>query len=117
MIHFVRRKIPHPSEWRKIVLEPLFVQFGVDVVFSGHDHVYERVAPQRGVRYFVSGGGGGGTRPVRRIQPYSEYTERTHHFILFELGKKEGWFQVINIEGQVIDSGTLIPRSLSAGAA
>ena len=101
-----------PSGWRRTLLEPLFVQFGVDFVLAGHDHVYERIAPQRGVRYFVSGGGGAGTRPVRRIQHYSEHTESTHHFILFELGRKQGWFQVIDIEGRVIDAGTLKPRSL-----
>jgi len=31
---------------------------GVDLVFSGHDHVYERTVPIRGVTYVVSGGGG-----------------------------------------------------------
>jgi hypothetical protein len=32
-------------------LEPLFVAHGV-VVFAGHDHLYERVAPQPGVHHF-----------------------------------------------------------------
>src|SRR3954468_14723214 len=27
----------------RAVLEPLFIKYGVQVVFSGHDHVYERV--------------------------------------------------------------------------
>jgi MYXO-CTERM domain-containing protein len=36
---------------------PLFERFGVDAVFSGHDHVYER-SEKNGIRYFVSGGGG-----------------------------------------------------------
>ena len=38
-------------------LEPILVRHGVDAVFSGHDHVYERVKPQQGVQYFVSGVG------------------------------------------------------------
>ena len=33
-------------------------EFGVQVVFSGHDHVYERLKPQRGIQYFVAGSGG-----------------------------------------------------------
>ena len=40
------------------VLEPLFVQNNVSVVFTGHDHFYERVKPQKGIAYFVVGSGG-----------------------------------------------------------
>ena len=42
----------------RVLLEPLLLEFGVQVVFSGHDHVYERLKPQRGVHYFVAGSGG-----------------------------------------------------------
>ena len=33
----------------RVMLEPIFVKYGVNVVFSGHDHVYERVKPQKGI--------------------------------------------------------------------
>ena len=36
-------------------LEPLFVKYGVDVVFTGHEHFYERIKPQKGITYFVNG--------------------------------------------------------------
>jgi len=49
-------------------LVPLFEQYGVDMVFNGHDHHYERTCPIRagqcssaqegGVVYYVTGGGG-----------------------------------------------------------
>lgn len=39
-------------------LEPLFVRAKVNVVFSGHFHVYERIVPQKGVYYFTAGSGG-----------------------------------------------------------
>ena len=50
---------------------PLFEAYGVDVVFSGHDHDYQRSLPLRGgapdleqgVLYVVSGGGGNTLRP------------------------------------------------------
>ena len=42
----------------RVLLEPVLVEFGVQVVFSGHDHVYERLRPQRGIHYFVAGSGG-----------------------------------------------------------
>ena len=42
----------------RVLLEPIFTRFGVNVVFSGHDHVYERLKPQKGIHYFVSGAAG-----------------------------------------------------------
>ena len=42
----------------RVVLEPIFIKHGVNVVFSGHDHVYERLKPQKGIYYFVSGAAG-----------------------------------------------------------
>ena len=30
----------------RLRLEPLLIKYGTDVVFSGHDHLYERVKPQ-----------------------------------------------------------------------
>jgi hypothetical protein len=106
-----------PSEYRRLLLEPLFVQYGVDVVLAGHDHGYERIRSQRGVKYFVSGGGGGKVRPFKNLQYYSEYAESIQHFMLFELGENGGWFQTIDIKGRVIDHGRLKPRSLSISSA
>jgi hypothetical protein len=54
---------------------------GADVVLNGHDHDYERFAPQtpsgaaddaRGIREFVVGTGGRELRPLRTITPHSE---------------------------------------------
>ena len=63
----------------RVLLEPVLIEFGVQVVFSGHDHVYERLKPQRGIHYFVAGSGGqlrkGDLQPSdidrRRIRPGS----------------------------------------------
>jgi hypothetical protein len=53
---------------------------GAELVLSGHDHHYERFAPQnawgaadpRGLRQFIAGTGGKGTRPLVRVAPNSE---------------------------------------------
>ena len=42
----------------RVVFEPLFVTYGVNVVFAGHDHIYERLTPQKGIYYFVEGAAG-----------------------------------------------------------
>ena len=34
------------------------MKFNVSVVFTGHDHIYERIKPQQGIVYFVAGSGG-----------------------------------------------------------
>lgn len=40
------------------VLEPIFVRTGVDMVLSGHNHVYERLRPIKGIHYFTVGSSG-----------------------------------------------------------
>jgi hypothetical protein len=55
-------------------------EFGVEIVISGHDHLYERFAPMdaagrfdpRGVRQFVVGTGGAPMVAISAIQPHSE---------------------------------------------
>ena len=39
-------------------LAPLLQDYGVDVVFNGHDHIYMRTPAINGVNYVVTGGGG-----------------------------------------------------------
>ena len=36
----------------------MLLKNGVTVVFTGHDHMYERTKPQNGITYFVVGSGG-----------------------------------------------------------
>ena len=42
----------------RFALESAFVNGGVDVVFSGHEHIYQRAELQRGILYFITGGAG-----------------------------------------------------------
>src|ERR1019366_8479148 len=42
----------------RLLLEPLFIKYGVQVVFAGHEHIYERVKPQNGIIYFTEGASG-----------------------------------------------------------
>jgi hypothetical protein len=42
----------------RVKLESLFVKYGVNVVYSAHDHLDECVKPGEGIAYFVYGAGG-----------------------------------------------------------
>ena len=34
------------------------MKYGVQVVFAGHEHIYERTKPQNGITYFTEGAAG-----------------------------------------------------------
>ena len=94
------------------VIEPLFLKYGVDVVFSGHEHFYERVKPQRGIHYFVSGAGGKLRRGnVRRGSPLTEKAfDQDMSFMLVEIVEDEMHFQVVSRAGETVDSGVITNR-------
>ena len=69
---------------------PLYTA-GVDVIVNGHDHDYERFAPQdpdgrvdgdRGIRQFVAGTGGAPLRDFTRVAPNSELRAIIGHGVL-----------------------------------
>jgi predicted phosphodiesterase len=92
----------------RAVLEPIFVKDGVSVVFTGHDHIYERIKPQKGIYYFVSGSGGqlrGGDLKKSALTEAGYDMDQT--FMLNEIDKDELFFQVITRTGKTIDAGVI----------
>jgi hypothetical protein len=98
------------------VLEPLFVKYGVDVVLSGHNHVYERMLPQRGIHYFVEGASGRlnvGTLPSSPI--LAKGFDRDCSFMMIEIAGDDMYFQATSRRGAAVDSGVIhrtIPPAL-----
>jgi predicted phosphodiesterase len=92
----------------RVLLEPLFTKYGVNVVFSGHDHVYERIKPQKGIYYFVSGSAGqlrkGNMRPDDET---AAYFDQDQSFMLVEVVGDDMFFQVISRTGKTVDSGVI----------
>jgi predicted MPP superfamily phosphohydrolase len=103
----------HGSDTKlRATLEPLFVKYGVSVVFTGHDHIYERTTPQQGIQYFVTGSGGQlRTGNAVRGQPFSARTvDNTHVFLAAEIYRNEMVFNAISRTGQIVDSGIVARR-------
>jgi hypothetical protein len=92
----------------RAALAPVLEQRGVQLVLSGHDHDYERVAPARGVRYVVTGGGGVGTRPVG-TSSFTELSVDVIHFVYVEVGQGELVLHAIDGLGNEFDS-VKVPR-------
>jgi len=91
------------------VVEPIFIKYRVNVVLTGHDHVYERIKPQKGIYYFVSGAGGKlRSGDVSETSPLIEKSyDRDMHFMLFEVAGDQMYFQAISRTGETIDSGLI----------
>ena len=92
----------------RVRLEPILVKHHVDVVFSGHDHVYERLKPQKGITYFVSGAGGqlrrGNMSPTDQT---AAYFDQDRSFMLIEIAGSELHFRSVSRTGSVVDSGVI----------
>jgi hypothetical protein len=98
-------------------LEPLFLKYGVDLVLAGHEHFYERLKPQKGIHYFISGGAG----KLRKGDVGGQYTEKAFdqgfHFMIFEIDGDQLHFQTISDLQKTVDSGVIARRKVDDKAA
>jgi predicted phosphodiesterase len=98
-------------------VEPLFLKHGVDVVFTGHEHFYERLKPQNGIHYIITGSaaklrrGNLGTTGMTAKGFDEGYT-----FMLIEIAGDEMFFQTIDENGKTVDSGVIPRREVAATA-
>jgi hypothetical protein len=86
-----------------------FAAWGADVVISGHDHTYERIA-RDGILYFVNGAGGRDLYSFGSPIPGSQFRYNGDHgAMLIEASDDVMAFQFINHEGTLIDSFSTVP--------
>jgi 3',5'-cyclic AMP phosphodiesterase CpdA len=92
----------------RVALEPVFTKYGVNLVFSGHDHIYERLVPQKGIAYFVAGSSGELRRgDVKRSATTAAYFDQDQAFMLVEIAGSDCFFQAVSRTGAVVDSGAI----------
>jgi predicted phosphodiesterase len=98
----------------RVRLEPLLVAHGVDVVMSGHDHIYERIRPQQGITYFVIGSSGQLRRGGITASPITAAGFADDQaFTLMEVHGSELIFQTLSRTGRTVDSGVIHSRRTS----
>ena len=87
-------------------LEPVLISQEVDLVFSGHDHVYERTRSICGVTYVLSGGGGKGLYPAGRSE-WTAFSKSTHHAVVVHIDGERLSLEAVEPDGTVIDHADL----------
>ena len=107
----------HPTRGitsQRWVWQPIFDEYGVDLVVCGHDHYYQRTyavgnysgEPRRGVTHLISGGGGAGTYPVvPKIHAASR--RRVHHVTLLDVMGDRMVGRAVDIDGNIFDAFVL----------
>lgn len=81
---------------------PLFEQYGVDIVFNGHDHDYER-SLYNNIYYIVNGGGGAPLYDQARTSPYSQIFRKVYHFCKLFVINEQLIIEVYDIDSNLID--------------
>jgi len=100
------------------LLTPIFEQHGVDLVFNGHAHFYERTHPIRsntvdetdGVIYVTTGGGGASLEQPAPSIANNFWTAKAlscYHFCLVAVGPDRLKMSVCDTGGKVLDLLTL----------
>lgn len=94
-------------------LIPLYEKHGLDVGFAGHIHSYERTWPilqmavnqKRGVRYVVSGGGGGGLEQAAPQRAwFTLHVQRGHHYCFMVVQDRTVQFKAYDVDGRLFDT-------------
>ena len=91
---------------------PLFEDYGVQLVLSGHDHNYQRFAARNGVTYVVHGGGAAGLYSLRGCPssyPPRVRTRLEHGFLYVVVGPSMLTMTALDMRGRATDRFTLQP--------
>jgi hypothetical protein len=85
------------------------VTYGVQVVFAGHEHVYERTTPQHGIVHFIEGASGQLRKGnlLRGSPMLAAGFDEDLSFVLVEVSGNTLTFQAISRLGATVDSGVV----------
>jgi 3',5'-cyclic AMP phosphodiesterase CpdA len=88
-------------------LTPIFKRYCMNVVFSGHEHIYERMRPEGSIYYFILGNSGKlMTHDLRPSDRMVKGLDTDRGFMLVEISGDTFYFQAISRTGQTVDFGS-----------
>jgi len=102
----------HHVSWGKSIWPDLFQKYRVDVVFSGHSHLYERFRPLKPVLgndttwavTYITTGGAGASLYEASPAPSLAFTKSINHFLKVTLDKGNISIKAVSVKGETIDS-------------
>ena len=94
----------------RALLLPVLAQHGVQAVFNGHDHNYERFRPVNGVHQFVTGGGGAVLYGMAERDPENAWFHSVHHHLRVSVEGDLMHVSAVAADGTILDS-TTVPRT------
>lgn len=96
-------------------LEPILARHGVDLVFNGHDHDYERTVQIKGVTYVVTGGGGTDLYEAGESE-WTAFSRSAHHAVRVRVDGDRLRLEAVEPNGLVVDGLDLrLDRARAAG--
>lgn len=97
-------------------LVPLYEKYGVDMVWTGHIHSYERTWPIKeneavqagGTIYMITGGGGGGLETPGPYRPFFQnHVRRAHHYVMVHIHGKTLELRSFTLDDRLFDTVTI----------
>jgi hypothetical protein len=107
--------VEHGSELAvRQAFSPLFEQYNVQLVLTGHEHSYERSVPWRestntarqAVTYIVTGGAGATLYPAGRGL-WTAFSRSAHHYVRVTFSASDITLEAVDTNGAVFDRFTL----------
>lgn len=93
-------------------LSPLYEKHGVDIVWTGHIHSYERTWPIRentavevgGTIYMITGGGGGSLETPGPYRPFFQNNvRRGHHYMMVHINGRTLEMKAFSLDDKLFD--------------
>jgi len=100
-------------------MAPLYEKYGVDMVWNGHIHSYERTWPifQNAAKernapiYMITGGGGGDLEQAGPYRPYFQnHVRHGHHYVMVHINGGTLELRSYSLNGRLFDHMTIIKK-------